>query len=376
VRRGALPDHTLTPARLLVAVAATMALVVSAPSAAPADLRVPERLSDAQFSRLMTEFSEGDGYFASDNLVSNELTFQWVIPDLLKSWSDGRAYLGVGPDQNFTYIANLRPSIAFIVDIRRDNLRLHLLYKALMEMSPTRAAFLSRLLSRELTTPVATDASAARLFQAFAEVKPTVDRFAATFNAVKERLTVQHGLTLSQEDLGHIEYVLTAFFYAGPALAYANTGFRGRYPSYQDLMVSTDESGEARSYLADEQRYAVVRTMQLRNLIIPVVGDFTGDRALRAVGQWIKDHGATIGAIYTSNVEQYLFQYQTWPRYYENVATLPVDGASQFIRSCFNTCSSVPWSRSAQLLDPVTALLRDIAAGKLQTYWELLARSR
>ena len=377
MRRGTPGPHTLTPARLIVAVAVTMALVVSAPSAAPAvEHRVPARLSDAQFADLMTTFSEGDGYFQSDNLVSNELTFQWVIPDLLKSWTEGRAYLGVGPDQNFTYIANLRPSVAFIVDIRRDNLRLHLLYKALMEMSPTRAAFLSRLLSRDLTSTVPADASAARLFQAFAEVKPTVDRFAATFNAVKERLTVQHGLALSEADLGHIEYVLTAFFYAGPSLAYANTGFRGRYPSYQDLMVATDEGGQARSYLADEERYAVVRTMQLRNLIVPVVGDFTGERALRAVGQWIKDHGATVGAIYTSNVEQYLFQYQTWPRYYDNVGTLPIDGASQFIRSCFNTCSSVPWSRSAQLLDPVAALLRDIAAGKLQSYWELLARSR
>lgn len=376
MRHRTAADSTLTFWRLVVAIVATMALAVSAPSASPADLRVPERLSDAQFSHLMTEFSEGDGYFASDNLVSNELTFQWVIPDLLKTWTIGRAYVGVGPDQNFTYIANLRPSVAFIVDIRRDNLRLQLLYKALMEMAPTRAQFLSRLLSRELTSPVPADASAARLFQAFAEVKPTVDRFAATFTAVKERLTVQHGLLLSDDDLGHIEYVLTAFYYAGPSLAYANTGFRGRYPSYQDLMVATDEAGDARSYLADEQRYGVVRQMQLRNLIVPVVGDFTGTRALRGVGQWLKDHGATVGAIYTSNVEQYLFQYQTWPRYYENVATLPIDDASLFIRSCFNTCSTVPWSRSAQLLDPVAALLRDVAAGKVQSYWELLARSR
>jgi len=170
--------------------------------------------------------------------------------------------------------------------------------------------------------------------------------------------------------------VLTAFFYAGPSLAYANTSRMGRYPSYQDLMVATDESGVARGYLASEPQYAVLRDMQLRNLVVPVVGDFTGDKALQSVARYLKSRNAVVGAIYTSNVEQYLFQYGTWPSYYANVQALPIDDASQFIRSCFNTCSSVPWSRSAQLLDPVSALLRDVAAGKVFSYYDLLARSR
>jgi hypothetical protein len=366
--------------RLVLALCVALSLAVSHPHAGPAGLSaehtIPSRLSDADFWRLVTEFSEGDGYFPSDNLVSNELTFQWVIPRLLTSWTAGQAYLGVGPDQNFTYLAALKPSIAFIVDIRRDNLRLQLLYKALIEMSPTRAVFLSRLFSRDIPAGLPVDPSARDLFAAFGRVKPTEQRFAETLVAVRERLTTQHGFVLSVADLAHLEYVLTSFYFGGPDLAYANTGRSGRYPSYQDLMTATDEAGKAHGYLASDAFYGVLRDMQLRNLIVPVVGDFAGAKALPAVASYLKARHAVVGVIYTSNVEQYLFQYGTWPSYYSNIAAMPIDDASTFIRSCFNTCSSVPWSRSAQLLDPVGGLLKDVAAGRITSYYDLLTRSR
>lgn len=356
--------------------AVALVLAVSTPRAAPSTPGLPARLSDAEFWRIVTEFSEGDGYFQSDNLVSNELTFQWVIPRLQAAWKPGQVYLGVGPDQNFTYLAALKPSMAFIVDIRRDNLRLQLLYKAIIEMSPTRAVFLSRLLSREMPAGLPVDAPVGELFQAFGRSNPDEKKFAETLAAVRERLSTQHGFTLSTADLSHIEYVLTAFFYAGPALSYANTSRMGRYPSYQDLMVATDEAGQPRGYLATEAQYDTLRDLQLRNLVVPVVGDFTGPKALRSVATYLKARNAVVGAIYTSNVEQYLFQYGTWPAYYANVRLLPTDETSTFIRSCFNSCSSTPWSRSAQLLDPVGALLTDVAAGRVLSYYDLLSRSR
>lgn len=362
--------------RLTIVIALAMAIAVTTPRAESSSHTLPTRLSDAEFWRMVTAFSEGDGYFQSDNLVSNELTFQWVIPRLQRTWTTGRAYLGVGPDQNFTYLAALKPSIAFIVDIRRDNLRLQLLYKALIEMSPTRAVFLSRLLSRPVPAGIDPDAPSEVWFAAFRPVKPEPERFSATLVAVRERLMTQHAFALSAADVAHLEYVLTAFYYGGPDLAYANTAVRGRYPSYQDLMTATDESGVAHGYLADEAHYGAVRDMQVRNLVIPVVGDFTGPKALRAVAQYLVERNAVVGAVYTSNVEQYLFQYGTWPSYYANVAFLPTDDASLFIRSCFNTCSSVPWSRSAQLLDPIRPFLKDVAAGKVFSYHDVLARSR
>src|ERR687891_250314 len=90
--------------------------------ASPVRTALPERLTDEQFWAIVTESSEPGGSFRSDNLLSNELQMQHVIPELIKTAPPGRAYLGVGPEQNFTYISVLKPSIAFIVDIRRGNL--------------------------------------------------------------------------------------------------------------------------------------------------------------------------------------------------------------------------------------------------------------
>ena len=108
----------------------------------------PDRLSDQEFWRLSTEFSEANGSFQSDNLVSNERLFQHVVPTLQKLRGRG-AYLGVAPDQNFTFIAALEPRVAFIVDIRRGNLHEQLMYKALIELSSDRSDFYSRLFSRK-----------------------------------------------------------------------------------------------------------------------------------------------------------------------------------------------------------------------------------
>src|SRR5439155_21927585 len=108
---------------------------------------LPSKLSDQEFWRLVTDFSEPNGTFRSDNLLSNELWLQYVIPDLVRTAKTGRAHMGVGPEQNFTYISAVRPRTVFIVDVRRGNSDLHLMYKALVALSGDRAQFVSRLLS-------------------------------------------------------------------------------------------------------------------------------------------------------------------------------------------------------------------------------------
>lgn len=127
---------------------------------------LPDRLTDQAFWRLVTDLSEPGGAFRSDNLLSNEVRMQYVIPELAHSASSGRVYLGVGPEQNFTYIAALRPSMAFIVDVRRGNLNLHLLYKALFELSANRSEFVSKLFSRRQPDGLGARASVAELFDA------------------------------------------------------------------------------------------------------------------------------------------------------------------------------------------------------------------
>src|SRR5262249_1508907 len=140
---------------------------------------------------------------------------------------------------------------------------------------------------------------------------------------------------LSEDDLMSIEYVYRVFMESGPNLDYQSGGGfgGGGSPTYMELMTMTDGQGKNRSYLGTEEAYRTMREMEMKNLIVPLVGDFGGPKAIRAVGQYLKDHDARVSAFYLSNVEQYLFQDNGWRRFYTNVATLPIDASSQFIRT-------------------------------------------
>jgi hypothetical protein len=96
---------------------------LAAPSTAAVDT-LPSRLSDAEFWQLSERLSEPDGAFRSDNLLSNELRYPEVIPDLIARVKPGGVYLGVGPEQNFNYIVALKPRMAFITDVREPAPRL------------------------------------------------------------------------------------------------------------------------------------------------------------------------------------------------------------------------------------------------------------
>src|SRR4029079_7454216 len=58
-----------------------------------------------------------------------------------------------------------------------------------------------------------------------------------------------------------------------------------------------------------------------------------GPKAIRSVATYLKAHGATVSAFYLSNVEDYLYQDGKWSAFCRNVAALPLDGSSTFIRS-------------------------------------------
>jgi hypothetical protein len=355
---------------------------------------IPSLLADTTYWRMITEMSEPDGFFRSDNLVGNEGSLQWVIPTLSKELDTGGVYLGVAPDQNFTYMLALRPKIVFIVDIRRGAMLQHLLYKALFELAPDRAEFLSMLFSRP--RPAGLDASSpvAGLLAAYAPVAGDSALYRTNVAAINRQLVETHGFALQPKDIEGIEYIYEAFFTAGPDLTYsfgqgnggrgfAGGGFPGRgMPTYAALLLETDGTGVNRSYLATEDGYRWLRDYQSRNLLVPVIGDFAGPKALRAVGQWVRGHDAKINAMYVSNVEQYLFMStDAWRHYYENVATLPFTENALFIRSLSGgayrfTPPQSPNSRSVQLLASVQELLMAFAEGKVTSYQDVIALTK
>jgi hypothetical protein len=320
---------------LLLAAGSILCASVLALAGLRAAETLPSQLTDQEFWKLSSEFSEPDGFFRSDNLLSNEIWLQRVIPELTSTVKTPSVYMGVGPEQNFTYIAALRPRMVFLVDIRRGNFDLQLMYKALFELSADRADFVSRLFSKKRPEGLDRTASATEIFAAYRGVETSEVLYKANLKAIDDLLVTRHHFALSDGDLTGVEYVYHAFFNFGPALNYSSTGgFGGRYqPTFADLMAATDEAGQSRSFLANDENFSFLKMLETKNLLVPIVGNFAGPKAIRAVGEYVKAKGATVSAFYLSNVEQYLYQDRIWSNFCRNVATLPLDASSTFIRS-------------------------------------------
>ena len=309
-------------------VAVALCLCAAGATTQPASQSKANALTDQQFWALSQDSSEPGGYFRSadiTNFTSNELYSQHVIPDLVARVKPGSVYLGVGPEQNFTYMTATRPRLAIIFDIRRGNLAMQLLYKAVFELSKDRADFVSMLFSKPRPAGLGPASSAQQIFAAFAASSTSQALFTKNLAAIKDRLTKVRALPLPQRDLDAIDTIFQTFFTQGFYLRSS--------PSYWDLMAATDAAGRERSYLATEDAFAWLKDLQSRNLVVPVVGDFGGPKAIRTIGQYLKAQGVTVGAYYLSNVEQYLVQDGKWEAFCRNVATLPLDDSSTFIRS-------------------------------------------
>jgi hypothetical protein len=257
----------------------------------------------------------------------------------------------------------------------------------LIEMSADRAEFVSRLFSKARPAGVGAASSVHDLFAAYADVPTSEDLYRQNVRVIRERLLKRHGFPLSVEDLRNLESIYFAFFWDGPALRYSMSmgpgggrGFGGRFPTYEDLMVQTDLEGVPHGYLATEAHFRALKTLQERNLIVPVVGNFAGPKALRAVGRYVREHRSTVQTFYVSNVEQYLFQDGLFDAFARNVATLPVDASSTFVRSVSSRSGyrgqSLGPDGRASALDPILAFVRDFEAGRIQMYFDVNSRAR
>jgi hypothetical protein len=275
------------------------------------------------------------------------------------------------------------------------------MYKSLIELSDDRADFLSRLFSIRRPPGLSSRAPIDTLIQAYSRLLPDGDWRDTVMAGVADHLRVTHGFPLSDEDFASIEFVHGAFYEQGPGLTYSSTpgmerrppydlpgdifqpgaatsGFRGM-PSFARLMVESDGAGRQRGYLANEENFLTLKEMQRRNLIIPIVGDFGGPTALRTIGHWLKERDAVVSLFYTSNVEQYLFQpNDSWQEFYANVATLPLNETSTFIRSASNRAprSRNRGIRMSQLVQPIEELLVEVRKGRVESYRDVVAASR
>ena len=373
----------MSAARAVLVLVLLLALLIVG-AAAPQAANLPSQLSDAEFWQIFTEFSEPGGDYPYENFVTNEETIQDIMPVLTRVTKPGGVYLGVGPEQNFTYAAGVKPKMAFVFDIRRQNAIELLMYKAIFEMSPTRGDFVSTLFSIKTPSKVSVTATAGGVFLSIDGIKADKAFYTQNLVAIKASLA-KHKFRLSSEDLGKVEYIYDAFFRGGPQIDYkfasAFPAGMAPAPNYIQAMTDTDADRKQWSFLATEESYKAVRDMQLKNLFIPVVGDFSGTRAIRRVADYIRQHNAIVSAFYLSNVEFYL---ETPNRggspekiqvFYQNAAALPVDRSSLFIRFVgLPQAPNLKWWNGAwlQAVSPMADLSNRIKAGERLNYAQAL----
>jgi hypothetical protein len=382
-------ERSLALLAIMVAVWAIAAGVYARQEPKPANpagagvsaVKAPEKLESlpaAEFSRLVRELSEVGGFFRSDNFTSNETAYLTVVDTLRQRGASGGAYLGVGPEQNFTYIAKIRPQIAFIVDIRRQAIIQHLMYKAVFHLSPDRVQFLTRLLSRPVPKDKSLKPNAPihEIIAVFNQAAADEKSYVANLAALRKVIEDEFQFPLSEGDLRSLGYVYQSFRQDGLDIAYRMDDSRGGYfPTLKDLIVQTDLNGKLGNFLASNEDYDFVRNLHRKNLIIPVVGDFGGNKALRAVGDYLRKNGFTVTAFYTSNVEQYLFQNDLFTAFANNVRTLPITDRSLFIRSAtgrFPHPARLPGHRASTLLQQMTLFLKDFDEGNYKSYYDLI----
>jgi hypothetical protein len=276
----------------------------------------------------------------------------------------------------------------------------------LFELSDDRAEFIARLFSVPRPGGIGRNDAIAAVWERFGDA-PGSDRarFDANLAAVEARLTKTHGFSLSEEDRASLEYVYDAFFRLGPAIDYAgdhkNEGLTTGSTNFMKLTSAADTAGVPRSFLGTDDQYQFLKSLESRNLVVPIQADFGGPKSLRAIGDMLRARGLTVSAFYISNVEQYLFNprmprapggHETnggWRAFYDNLTTLPADDATLLLRVPINA-SQAPVTlrrtmpdgsvrterRPAAPLCPLKEFLAAVRAGKVSSQSEANACGR
>jgi len=347
-------------------------------------VRAQERpASDSSFSALVARLSETGGYFDSDNIISNEASYLQVTSQLTKVGTHGGVYIGVGPDQNFSYIALIRPSMAFMLDIRRDNMLEHLLFKSFFAQSRNRLEYLCRLFGKPIPADIELwNNRSVGLIVAYIQQTPTDSASVQAYRrASNDRITAFH-VALDPRDRSVIDRYRAEFIADGLETRYSSLGRNNRmdYPTFGQLMIAADRSGKPVGYLADEEAFQYVRSMQVRDRIVPVVGNVAGAKAVKAIGTYAKEHGLKVSAFYLSNVEQYLITRDGgFDEYAANVKALPHDSTGVIIRSYFGRFGVAHplftpgrGTISASMIERVDSFLKRVQAGEIRTYPDLV----
>jgi hypothetical protein len=345
----------------------------------PKNDSISPSIDQREFRALFNSLSEPEGYFDSDNFISNERSYLKILPELKQLVTNGSAYIGVGPDQNYSYIAAVRPQLAFIIDIRRQNALQHFYLKALFQLSDSRALYLQKLFGRQFRL------SGQEANQNISDLLHLIDSSRSDADFEKKTTTEAINVIrswdsgLTEEDYASIQRAARAFIDSGPDLKFntLNRAPREYYPSYRQLMEETDSQGRQCNYLASENTFQYVKKLHRENRIVPIVGDLAGTHAVIKIGEELRHRGLVLACFYVSNVEFYLFGSERWNEYTKNLARIPRDPNACLVRTYAKAGQqylSIPDYYMGVIIQSLQSFLNDESAGRNKNYRDLVSR--
>ena len=333
----------------------------------------PAEEESPDLATLIHALSEPGGFFDTDNMISNETSYMQVVEQLRPV---GGGYVGVGPEQNFTYIGRVRPQWAFIVDVRRQNMLQHLLLNAVLSQAETPYRYLCWLFSRGCGNEPAETVSLQQVVAAFESSQPSEQLYEQNLLLLFEHIE-RLQVPLSERDREHIRFVYRSLFDDQLGIRFRTFGRPPMpyHPDYRALLMAEGPTGRQGNFLGSPADYRYVRELALSGRLIPVVGDFSGGHALRAVGDFLRERGETVSAFYVSNVEFYLLRAGGFRQYVDNVRSLPLTPNSLFIRAYFdyglNHPAAMPGHRSTMVLQRIPRFLSLYDSGSFRNYWDI-----
>jgi hypothetical protein len=349
-------------------------LAFAAGGALPSAAEEAPPLTASDFATLISRISEPGGYFWNDNYVSNEASYLHPLRRMHELGITGGVYLGVGPNQNFTYIANVQPRYAFIIDIRRQNFLEHLLFKALFHLARDRKEYLSLLLSR----PVPRDQlhgesySVAELVEVLKHTTPDQGLMHRTQARVRLFLTQASRVPLSPADLNTVDRIHRAFCARGLGIKYDFIPV----PTYGEFLVEKDLDGRMSNFLNSTPEFRYIKRLQEENRIVPLVGDFAGSHALLELAKVLQERGEKVRVFYTSNVEQYLVRNGGWPLFLRNAMALPMADDAVFVRAYWSNHvlhpEGVAGYRFTQILQWAKPFMASFDPERTYSYWDIV----
>ena len=177
---------------------------------------------------------------------------------------------------------------------------------------------------------------AAQIFAAYAQVEPSDDLYQRNLRDIQRQLASRHAFALTADDVKGVEHVYGAFFQYGPAIQYSsNEGLGAGLPADLRRSDARDRYERPDARISDERRGVRLRQGAARAGTWWCRSSATSParKPFAPSASTLKRRESTVSVFYLSNVEQYLRLQRSWNTFCANVAALPLDDMSTFVRA-------------------------------------------